>query len=146
MALVTSARKAVSSREGMRRAAASPFYPAWVDGAEADLALARTAIAARDLPALGRVAEHSAFKMHAVGLGIEPPLLYWRSATVECIHRVWALRADGAAAYVTIDAGPQVKVLCDAAGAEAVRAALTEVPGVERVLVCGPGSGATVVA
>jgi diphosphomevalonate decarboxylase len=146
VALVSSARKAVSSREGMRRAAASPFYPAWVEGAAADLAGARAAIAARDLPALGRIAEHSAFKMHAVGLGAEPPLLYWRSATLECIQCVWTLRASGAAAYVTIDAGPQVKVLCDAAGADAVRAALAEVPGVERVLVCRLGAGAAVVA
>ena len=144
VALVSSARKAVSSREGMRRAAASPFYPAWVGGADADLAAARAAIAARDLPALGRIAERSCFKMHAVGLGAEPPLLYWQGPSVECIERVWRLRADGLAAYVTIDAGPQVKVLCDAAGAESVRAALAEVPRVERVLVCRLGHGATV--
>jgi diphosphomevalonate decarboxylase len=62
------------------------------------------------------------------------------------VQRVWALRANGAAAYVTIDAGPQVKVLCDAAGAEAVRAALAEVAGVERVVVCRLGAGAAVVA
>jgi len=144
VALVSSARKAVPSREGMRRAASSPFYPAWVDGAVADLADARAAIAARDLPALGRVTERSCFKMHAVGLGAEPPLLYWRGPTVECIERVWRLRADGVPAYVTIDAGAQVKVLCDATGAEPVRAALSEIPRVERVFVCRLGHGAMV--
>lgn len=146
VALVSSAPKAVSSREGMRRAASSPFYPAWVAGVEADLAGARAAIAARDLPALGRIAERSAMRMHAVGLGAEPPLLYWQAPTVDCIERVWRLRAEGVAAYVTIDAGPQVKVLCDAGGVERVRAALAELPRVERVLVCGLGQGATVVA
>jgi diphosphomevalonate decarboxylase len=144
VAVVSSARKAVPSREGMRRAAASPFYAAWVDGAGRDLADARAAIAARDLPALGRVAERSCFKMHAVGLGADPPLLYWQGPTVECIERVWRLRADGVPAYVTIDAGAQVKVLCDAADAELVRAALSEVPRIERVLVCRLGDGATV--
>ena len=98
-----------------------------------------------DLAALGRVAEHSAFKMHAVGLGAEPPIVYWRSATLDCIQRVWSLRADGLAAWVTMDAGPQVKVLCDAAGAERVRVALAELPGVERVIACKLGQGATVV-
>ena len=83
--------------------------------------------------------------MHAVGLGIEPPLLYWRSATVDCIQRVWRLRADGLAAYVTMDAGPQVKVLCEPSGADAVQAALAATPGVERVIVCKLGQGATVV-
>jgi diphosphomevalonate decarboxylase len=146
VALVSRARKTVSSREGMRQAATSPFYPAWVAGAERDLARARAAIARRDLTTLGLTAEHSALAMHAVGFGAEPPLLYWRGATVECLHRVWALRAEGRAAYATIDAGPQVKVLCDEPSAEAVRRALAEVPGVERAFTCRLGGGAEVVA
>ncbi|HWP64900.1 MAG TPA: diphosphomevalonate decarboxylase, partial [Candidatus Limnocylindria bacterium] len=146
VALVSSAPKAVSSRDGMRLAADSLFYPAWVAGADADLACARAAIAARDLAALGRVTEHSAFKMHAVGFGLEPPLVYWRSATLACIERVWALRRAGAAAYVTMDAGPQVKVLCDPESARAVEAALADVPGVERVVACKLGGGAEVVS
>lgn len=144
VAITSHAPKAVSSREGMRRAQASPLYPAWVAGAEADLAEARAAIAARDLDALGALAEHSALKMHAIGLGARPPLLYWRGATVDCVQRVWALRADGVPAYVTIDAGPQVKVLTAPAHAAAVEAALSALPGVERVQVCAPGGGAEV--
>lgn len=146
VAVTTSTPKAVSSRAGMTRAAASPFYPAWVAGADADLDEARAAIAARDLEALGLLAEHSALKMHAVGLAARPPLLYWRGATLECVHRVWALRAEGTPAFVTIDAGPQVKVLCLPADAATVAEALAAVPGVERVLTCLPGGGAQVVA
>ncbi|HZP41247.1 MAG TPA: diphosphomevalonate decarboxylase [Candidatus Binatia bacterium] len=145
VAVVDSAPKAVSSREGMARAAASAFHPAWVDGAEADLAEARAAIRARDLDALGLLAEHSALKMHAVGLAARPPLLYWRGATVECVRRIWALRAEGVTAYATIDAGPQVKALCAPAAAPAVAEALRGVAGVERVLTCAPGGGAEVV-
>jgi diphosphomevalonate decarboxylase len=144
VAVTSAARKAVSSRDGMARATASPFYPAWVELAGQDLAEARAAIRARDLEALGLVAERSALSMHAVGLAARPPLLYWRGATVECVHRVWALRAEGTPAFVTIDAGPQVKVLCAAADAAAVAAALRDVPGVERVLTCAPGRGAEV--
>ena len=146
VAVTTSTPKAVSSRAGMTRAAASPFYPAWVAGADADLDEARAAVAARDLEALGLLAEHSALKMHAVGLAARPPLLYWRGATLECVHRVWALRAEGTPAFVTIDAGPQVKVLCLPADAATVAEALAAVPGVERVLTCVPGGGAQVVA
>jgi diphosphomevalonate decarboxylase len=138
--------KAVSSRAGMARAAASPLYPAWLAGAGADLAEARAAIRARDLEALGLLAEHSALKMHAIGLAARPPLLYWRGPTVECLHRVWALRAEGTPAFVTIDAGPQVKVLTTPRAAAAVADLLAAVPGVERILTCAPGTGAAVVA
>ena len=84
--------------------------------------------------------------MHAAALAARPPLVYWRAATVECMHRVWALRAEGVAAFFTIDAGPQVKVLCAPADAARVAAALEAVPGVARILACGPGRGAEVVA
>ena len=146
VAVTSTAPKAVSSRDGMLRTAASPFYPAWVAGAEADLAETRAAIRARDLEALGLVAEHSALKMHAAALAARPPLVYWRPATIECIHRVWALRAEGVAAFFTIDAGPQVKVLCAPAEAQRVAAALEAVPGVERIITCGPGRGAELIA
>ncbi len=145
VAVTSTQAKPVSSREGMARAATSPFYPAWVEAVEADLAAARAAVRARDLEALGLVAERNALAMHAVGLAAQPPLLYWRAATVECMHRVWALRAEGVRAYCTIDAGPQVKVLCAPADAASVSAALAAVPGVERVLTCAPGRGAEVV-
>jgi diphosphomevalonate decarboxylase len=59
---------------------------------------------------------------------------------------VWELRAAGVSAFASIDAGPQVKVLCEPGDAERVAAALRDVPGVERVLVCAPGTGAEVVA
>jgi diphosphomevalonate decarboxylase len=117
-----------------------------VAGADADLAVARTAIRERDLAALGTVAERSALAMHAVGLAARPPLLYWRGATVDCVHAVWALRAEATPAWVTIDAGPQVKVLCAPDAAARVAAVLAGVPGVERVVTCGPGGGAEVVA
>ena len=48
-------------------------------------------------------------------------------------------------AWTTIDAGPQVKVLCAAGDAPRVVAGLEMLPGVERVLVCGPGRGAEVI-
>src|SRR6185369_17512140 len=144
-AVVSTARKPVSSRDGMARAMASPFHPAWLAGADADLAEARAAIRARDLEALGLLAEHSALKMHAVGLGARPPLLYWRGATIECMHRVWALRQEGTRAFLSIDAGPQVKVLCTPGDAPRVADALGAVPGVQRVLTCALGGGVELV-
>jgi diphosphomevalonate decarboxylase len=146
VAVTDPGRKAVSSRDGMARAAASPFYPAWVAAAEADLATARDAIRARDLEALGLLAESNALRMHATGLTARPPLLYWRGATIECMHRVWALRSEGTPAFFTIDAGPQVKVLCEPGVAARVAAALADVPGVVRVLTSAPGRGAEVLA
>ncbi len=140
VAVTSEQPKAVGSSEGMKRTAAtSPYYPAWIESGAADLPLARAAILRRDLAALGEVAERNCLRMHAAAIASDPPLLYWEPATLAVMRRVWQLRERGTPAYFTIDAGPQVKVLCAADAAEAVRAALAAVPGVLRVIASRPG-------
>jgi diphosphomevalonate decarboxylase len=145
VAVVSTAKKAVGSTEGMERSRrTSPSYATWVEQAEADVAEAKAAIAARDLPRLGRVTEASTFKMHGTMMTSDPPLLYWQPDSVACLHAVWDLRErEGVGAWTTMDAGPQVKVLCrvDEAGrvARAVR------PHARQVHVLVPGGAARVV-
>jgi diphosphomevalonate decarboxylase len=146
VAITAAGEKALGSTAAMRRTAeTSPYYEAWVRGVDRDLAAARAAIAGRDLAALGAVAERSAMRMHASAMAADPPILYWNPATIAAISRVRALRAEGASAFFTIDAGPHVKVLCAAREAEAVAAALAETPGVLRTLIAAPGTGAQLV-
>jgi diphosphomevalonate decarboxylase len=128
-----------------RTARTSPFYAAWIAGVPADLAEARAAVAARDLPRLGVVAERSALRMHASAMAADPGILYWNPATLAAIDAVRGLRAGGLAAFFTIDAGPHVKVLCAAADAPTVEATLARTPGVLRTVVASPGPGARIV-
>lgn len=138
--------KAIGSTAAMdRTAATSPFYDAWVASVARDLADARAAIAARDLHRLGPVVERSALRMHASAMAAEPGILYWRPATLAAIRVVQEAReAGGPVGYFTMDAGPHVKVLCQAADAAALAARLQEAPGVERTLIARPGPGAAV--
>lgn len=143
VAVVSEQAKAVGSTEGMARTAAtSPFYRAWLDAARDGLPRLRDALLAGDLATVGPLAEESAMAMHAAMLSSRPPLLYWRGATVEVVRRVAALRDMGLGAWVTIDAGPQVKVLTEPAHADTVAQSLAEVEGVSRVLRSRPGPGA----
>ena len=98
------------------------------------------AVRNRDMEALGQIMERSAMRMHASMLAADPPLAYWRPGTLAAIEAVKALRAAGTGAWYTMDAGPNVKVLCAAADAEKVRAALAAVA--ERVEVLEPGGAA----
>src|SRR6185312_7313748 len=143
VAITAAGEKALGSTAAMRRTAeTSPYYDAWVRGVDGDLAAARAAVAGRDLAALGAVAERSAMRMHASAMAADPPILYWNPATVAAMARVRQLRAQGVSAFFTIDAGPHVKVLCDARQAEAVAAALAQTPGVLRTIMGAPGPGA----
>ena len=146
VAITAQGEKEISSTVAMdRTATTSPYYPAWVASVAADLSTARQALAARDLAALGAVAERSALRMHASAMAADPHILYWNPATLAAIATVKRLRADGLLAYFTIDAGPHVKVLCASADAAKVQAALAATPAVLRVLVLAPGPDATIV-
>lgn len=137
--------KAIGSTEGMEASRlTSPYYAPWVETSPADLDAAEAALRARDLPRLGELVEHSCFKMHACMLATRPPLLYWNAITLAVIERVWQARREGVLGYVTIDAGPHVKVLCEPAAANAIAERCRDVPGVEAIAICRPGPEASV--
>ena len=141
VAIVTTGPKDVGSTEGMERSRlTSPLYSTWVEQAESDVQAGIDAVHARDLEALGQVMESSTLKMHASMMTSIPPLLYWAPATIACLHAIWRLRAKGVSAWCTMDAGPQVKVLCRAADVPQVTAALAE--HAEQLHVLGQGGPA----
>lgn len=109
---LSDARKPVGSRDGMNRTVAtSELYKSWPRQAADDLATIRAAIDARDFPLLGKTAERNALAMHATMLAAWPPLLYLQPETVEQIHKIQRVRAEGLEVYLTIDAGPNIKLL-----------------------------------
>lgn len=144
VAVTSSQAKAVHSGPGMELSRhTSPYHAAWLATVDDDLAAARTAIERRDFAALAAVSERSCLAMHADMLASRPALIYWKGATLECIHAVRELRArEGVEAFFTVDAGPQVKVVCTPVAASRVAAVLGGVPGVHEVLVSGLGGGA----
>jgi len=142
VAITSEAMKRHASRDAMRHVAeTSPLYPGWLAAQDEDLAAMRRAIAARDLDEVGRISEENCLRMHATGFAARPPVVFWSPATLAVMEAVQALREAGIPAWFTIDAGPQVKVLCRPADVARISARLCDVPGVLRVLRSGPGGG-----
>jgi hypothetical protein len=99
------------------------------------------AILARDFQKVGELSEFSCLKMHALALSANPGLLYWNGTTVQAMHLIRELRHSGLPVYFTIDAGPQIKVLCLPEDEVRVRDMLRSINGIERIVVNKPGSG-----
>jgi diphosphomevalonate decarboxylase len=144
VAITATGPKAVGSTEAMEISRkTSPFYGRWVEQQDQDLEDARTAIAARDFAKLASVAEHNCLKMHSVMWGSRPPIVYWNSATLACMQTIRDLQAQGVAVFFTIDAGPQLKAVCEPAFEAQVREALAVTEGVHDTLITGLGQGAS---
>jgi diphosphomevalonate decarboxylase len=143
IAVVNAGPKAVSSREAMRRTLdTSPLYRPWAASSKADLADMRAALARGDLDAVGEIAERNALGMHATMLAARPAVRYLSPATVTVLDCVLQLRRDAVAAYATMDAGPNVKVLCRQADARRVADFIRGAVPDGTVIVAGPGPGA----
>ena len=113
--LVETGVKKVSSREGMQRTVeTSPLYSAWPDAANHCVQQLLEAISKKQFARLGQLAEQNALTMHATMHSAWPPLLYSTEESLRSMRLIWQLRDEGLPVYFTQDAGPNIKILCQA--------------------------------
>jgi diphosphomevalonate decarboxylase len=142
IAIVSLQQKATSSSEGHTLANTSPLQAARIADTPLRLTLCRRAIHERDFETLASVTELDCQLMHTVMMTSTPPLLYWMSATQEITRAVQSWRRGGIPVCYTVDAGPNVHVICPVSHASNVMAMLVQIPGVLKVLVAHPGGPA----
>jgi diphosphomevalonate decarboxylase len=144
VAVVDTGAKKIGSAENHRLVTTSAYFPARLAELPARLDAVRAAILARDLAALGEAVEADAVSMHAVCMTSRPPSFYWNAGTMSVIHAVRDWRTDGLQSYFTIDAGPNVHVICAADDRAEVERRLQELPGVLFTIGNFVGSGARI--
>lgn len=140
--LVDKGHKPTGSKEGHSFAHSSPIQSARLLDAPRRLDLCRQAILGRDFEALAQVAELDSNLMHAVILTSASPLFYWQPASLAVMQQVVQWRAEGLPVFYTVDAGPNVHVLCLSVYVDQVSRRLCEIPGVHGVLTASPGGPA----
>jgi diphosphomevalonate decarboxylase len=143
--VVSREHKAVGSSRGHGLAISSPLHKARVGIVPALLDACKRALLARNLGAMGALIEQDAVMMHAVMMTSRPALYYWTPITMAVIQAVQSWRAEGLPVYYTIDAGPNVHLICEAADAGEVETRARALPGVLDILVSGPGGPARLV-
>ncbi len=142
VAVVSGAAKSVSSEEGHRLAASSPLNAGRIAGLNHALGEVRAALTTRDIARLGPVLEQDALAMHAVMMTGTPSLLYWQPGTLEILHAVRHWRAqEGIAVYFTIDAGPNVHLICEQADVPILNQKLQTLSSVSQIIVSKAGQG-----
>jgi len=142
VAVISDKSKKTSSRDGMNLSArTSPYYQAWVNSAADDIAEMQSALEDKDFEKLGELSEYSCLKMHALTFSSRPGFFYWQPETLGVMLEVRDLRKQGIPAYFTIDAGPQVKVLCLPEHQQTISEKLAAMPTVQSVISTKPGPG-----
>jgi diphosphomevalonate decarboxylase len=145
IAVVAGGEKKVGSSEGHALAHTSPLQAARIADASRRIKLCRDAVLSRDFDALALVMELDSDMMHSVMMTSNPPLFYWEPASLGIIKSVPGWRKEGIPCAYTLDAGPNVHVLCPCSSADAVTNRLKRLEGVSQLLQARAGGSARLV-
>lgn len=146
VAVVSSGHKKTGSTEGHALAPTSPLQGARVADASRRLDLCRRTILERDFGAFAAIVEQDSDMMHAVMMTSTPGLFYWQPASVRVMEAVREWRAGGLPVCYTVDAGPNIHVICPREQAGEVEGRVRKLPGVQDVLVAGVGGPARIIS
>jgi diphosphomevalonate decarboxylase len=144
--IVSAGHKKTGSTEGHALAGTSPLQAARVADAPRRLDLCRRAILERDFEAFASIVELDSDMMHAVMMTSTPGLFYWQPASIAVMGAVREWRAKGLPVCYTVDAGPNIHVICPCEYIGETEKNLRELPGVQDVLVAGVGGPARLVS
>ena len=140
--VVDEEHKLIGSSGGHQLADTSPLQAARVEGAFARLEEVRRAILEHDFQLFSSIVEADSLLMHAVMMTSEPSLIYWSPASVRVLKACQSWRNEGFSLASTMDAGPNVHVICPAGQEQELFSLLKRTEGVKRVLVAGVGGAA----
>jgi diphosphomevalonate decarboxylase len=144
IAVVGEKVKKVGSTEGHRKAKESPFYKARISGMNEKIKNIKLALKNKDFTRFGEIIEEEAINMHTVMMTGKPPLFYWLPKTLEVMQSVVAWRESGLETYFTIDAGPNIHIICMAKDAKKVKAKLEKIQGVKKIIINRASEGACI--
>ncbi|HEQ0616582.1 TPA: diphosphomevalonate decarboxylase [Streptococcus pyogenes] len=113
MLVLNTAKKPISSREGMKLCRdTSTTFDEWVEQSAIDYQHMLTYLKTNNFEKVGQLTEANALAMHATTKTANPPFSYLTKESYQAMEAVKELRQEGFACYFTMDAGPNVKVLC----------------------------------
>ncbi|MBD3232052.1 diphosphomevalonate decarboxylase [Candidatus Dependentiae bacterium] len=111
--IINSDQKNISSRQAMQITVNTcSFYKNWIHKSEKRIPKMLQAIKTKDFTTVGKLAELDCLQMHKCMKNSFPAINYWQKQTLQIIDFVKNLRKQKIHCYFTIDAGPNVKIIC----------------------------------
>ncbi len=120
--IASSERKKISSRDGMEISKrTSPVYRDWLNINHKHVSGALKSIKERNIVNLQKITEENCKLMHKVMETSKPSIKYMTNVTEQCITEIENLRASGHRLFYTIDAGPQIKIICSPESSQIIK-------------------------
>lgn len=144
-AIINKEIKKISSSEGHQLVNTSPLFKARLQYLPKHIKDIKHALSERNYSQVGSLTEAECLNMHAIMLTSKPSLIYWLPDTLELMHSIINWRSEGLETYFTIDAGPNVHILCQNSNVPKLIRKLKNLSNVKQVIVSCPSPGATLI-
>lgn len=136
--------KKVGSTEGHALIESSPFFKTRLSGMKKKVDEIKTAMKEKDFSKFGEILEEEAINMHLIMMTSKPALYYWTPETLKIMLKVIEWRDQGLESYFTIDAGPNVHIICQKQNVDKIKARLAKLVGIKQVIINYPAEGARI--
>ena len=141
VAVVSAEKKEKSSTEGHSIATTSPYFEKRQKELVKRTRDLRKAFQKKDIDTFGRLLEEEAMDLHIMAMTSRPPIFYLNSTTFAVIEALRELRKKGIKGFFTMDAGPNVHIICRQKDIEAISRVVRKVPGVKTTILNKAGAG-----
>ena len=145
LVIVEPDRKDVSSSAGQTAASSSPYYKKRLEAVPGRIVRLETALRRKDFREFGEVTEEDCLDMHRCMQTQKPPLLYRNDTTKKITDAVGSWRKKGIGVYFTVDAGPNVHLICENHDEKRVTAALRSISAAA-LIINRPAQGTRIIA
>lgn len=139
--ILSTKEKKVGSTEGHKLAPSSPFFKKRLQTLPKRINSLREALLKKDFPGFGRLLEQEAIELHIIAMTCNPPIFYLEPATWEIINKVRKWREEGVPIFFTLDAGPNVHLICESKNEKEILKRFGTIKGIQGVIVNKPTKG-----
>lgn len=141
IAIVQNTPKDVSTSDGMSSIKTSPYWKGRINKIPDKIDRIKKALLEKNFQSLGEILEEDCLDMHRVLQTQNPPLYYWNDATIKIMENVRGWRKSGMPVYFTIDAGPNVHLICEAKDEKTLIEKVRNIFGVLEIISNKPAQG-----
>lgn len=137
--------KKIGSTLAMKLSLKNPYFKIRLRKLPERIKNLKKALARKDFNMLGEIIEEDSVEFHSIIMTAKPPIFYWNRVTMALIQKVHFWRSKGIPVYFTIDAGPNVHLICQKDIEKKLVREVKKVRGVKRVILNKPSKGARII-
>ena len=126
--------KKITSTDGQKLVKTSLFFKERLNNIKNKIENIKELIKQKDFINFGELVEKEALELHAIMLTSDPPILYLQPKSIKIIQAVWQWRSEGLSVYFTIDAGPNIHLICQEKDQKQLVDKLQKIKGIKYIV------------